>query len=526
MLKAFYQWLFKFINVKDIYQEICVEDRLTNIKPQIRRDIQQLLEHVNQNNEFFRGKFTEFLTANAEADDEAFFAEYAKLPSYNKEDYATAGQSVMDDKWANVDPKKAELTVQGKPIESIKRLRGGDYLMQMATGGSTSLPLSITMTKHHMFSMLFTFFKCWYRMGWRPGERMLVFYPKNTYNIDDMVKFNPYSKMVGFRYHLFDKIDKQTVEGLVNDINRYKPKLLLVFPSPLNMIADTIRRYDLQLKHHPQFINVSGETFFDCQRKNIESVFNKSKIEDSYGSVELGELAHETESGGLEIFANVAYVETAPNDAGQPEMIITRLGLTDFPFIRYKMKDIADVEFRKESDGTERFVITKIEGKDSNFIMSDKGERFYPSFFNQFVNDLNAEVNDSIVEIKVYERGQTELEVQYILRDSSYEESVSELTEQLLRAQMSETMSYQVKFVDFIDHDYRRKYRVIERIGDIEFAGGMVGDMRKIDAVEEIVSTADDGVEQPINQAASGENSTEKSSTLENAPQENAAQES
>jgi len=35
---------------------------------------------------------------------------------------------------------------------------------------------------------------------------------------------------------------------------------------------------------------------------------------------------------------------------------------------------------------------------------------------------------------------------------------------------MSNSMEYVIKFVDFIDHDYRRKYRVIERIGDIEFA--------------------------------------------------------
>ena len=258
-----------------------------------------------------------------------FFAAYAKLPALSKQDYAVAGQSVMIDRWANVDPGQTELKVQGKPLQSIRRLRRGDYLMQMATGGSTAMPLSVTMTKHHKFSMLFTFFKCWYRMGWRPGERMLVFYPRNTYNIDDMVKFNPYSKWLGFRYHLFDKIDEQTVRDLVDDINRYKPKLLLVFPSPMNMIAHTIRKLGLELKHHPKLINVSGETFFDCQRRHIESVFTQSKVEDSYGSVELGELAHETDHG-LEIFANIAYVETEPNDAGQPEMIITRLKLNDF----------------------------------------------------------------------------------------------------------------------------------------------------------------------------------------------------
>ncbi|MFT7633647.1 MAG: phenylacetate-coenzyme A ligase PaaK-like adenylate-forming protein [Mariniblastus sp.] len=487
MLKTFYQWLFGFIGVRDLYKEIVVKDRLTDIRPKIRADLESLLTKSNESTEFFRGKFTDFLASTQHASDDEFFAAYAKLPALTKQDYAEAGQSVMTDKWADVDPTSSEFTVEGKPWESIRKLRGSDYLMQMATGGSTSMPLAVTMTKHHMFSMLFTFFKCWYRMGWRPGERMLVFYPKNTYNIDDMVKFNPYSKFVGFKYHLFDKIDEQTVRGLVDDINKYKPKLLLVFPSPMNMIAHTIRKLGLELKHHPELINVSGETFFDCQRQHIESVFTRSKVEDSYGSVELGELAHETDSG-LEIFANVAYVETAPNDAGQPEMIITRLELSDFPFIRYKMKDIADVEFRQYPDGTEKYVITKIEGKDSNFIMSDRGERFYPSFFNVFVNELNAIVNDSIIEIKVYERGQVELEIQYILRDASQSERVESETRRLLAEKMSDQMKFDIRFVDFIDHDYRRKYRVIERIGDIEFAGGMVGDQAKQQAISEIVS--------------------------------------
>ncbi len=479
--------MFRFVGVRDEYREIVQEDRLTNIRPQIRADLESLLRSANASNEFFRGKFTRFLADSASLSDDDFFAAYSRLPALTKEDYAEAGSSVMADQWAYLDPHQSEFSVQGRPLESLRRLRRGEYLMQMATGGSTSLPLSVTMTKHHMCSMLFTFFKCWYRMGWRPGERLLVFYPRNTYNIDDMVKFNPYSRFLGFRYHLFDKIDEQTVRDLVDDINRFKPKLLLVFPSPMNMIAHTITKLGLELKHHPELINVSGETFFDCQRNYIESVFTRSKIEDSYGSVELGELAHETDHG-LEIFANVAYVETAPNDAGQPEMIITRLKLTDFPFIRYKMKDIAEVEFRQYPDGTEKYVITKIEGKDSNFIMSDRGKRFYPSFFNGLVNELNSLVNNSIIEIKVYERGQRTLEIQYILADPSFEAKVISETRRLLAEKMSREMEFRIRFVDFIDHDYRRKYRVIERIGEIEFAGGMVGDDSKETAIHEVMS--------------------------------------
>lgn len=489
MSKTLYKCLFKLVGASKIYQQVVVEDRLKNIRPQIRQDIQKLLTDVNQNNPYFKGKFSEFLEANSNSDDDTFFAAYSKLPSFSKQDYAAAGTSVMPDKFADVDPKEMELKVRGKPFEAINRLRKGNYLMPMATGGSSSLPLVVYMTKYYMFSMLFTFFKCWFRMGWRPGEKMMIFYPKNTYNIDDMVKFNPISRVSGFKYHLFDKINEQTVRELIDDINRYKPKLLLVFPSPMNMIAHTVRRFNIELKHHPELINVSGETFFDCQRRNIESVFSRSKVEDSYGSVELGEIAHETE-GGLEIFANAAYVETEPNEAGQPEMIVTRLDLTDFPFIRYRMKDIADVEFQTDSQGNERFVITKIEGKDSNFIMSDQGERFYPSFFNQLVNDINREVENSIIEIKVYERDATDLEIQFIVTDNSFEPQVTETTNRLLHERMSDKMKYDIRFVDFIDHDYRRKYRVIERIGDVEFAGGMVGDHAKSKVIQEVESAA------------------------------------
>ena len=375
-----------------------------------------------------------------------------------------------------------ELLFNGKPMQFLNTIRSGSFLMPMATGGSTSSPLVVQMTKHHTFSMMYTFLKCWYRMGWRPGDRMLVFYPKDTYNIDDMARYNKFSWITGFRISLFSKIDEPTIRNLVDEINEFKPKILLVFSSPMNMVADTIRKNKLPLEHHPELINFSGETFFDCQRKNIQDVCTGSKLEDSYGSVELGEIAHETEDG-LEIFANVAYVETAPNEQGKPEMICTRLGLNDFPFIRYKMRDVADIEFIKSDDGTERFVITRIEGKDTNYILSDSGDKFYPSFFNQFVNDLNLKFDDHIVEIKVYERGQSDLEVQFIVKTDEFNDSIRITTEQMLNERISTNMTYDINFVDFIDHDYRRKYRVIERIGDIEYAGGIVGNQQKLEKI-------------------------------------------
>lgn len=483
MGKRLSRWVLNLLGVGDLYKEVVEQDRTENINAKIRQDIQHLLTSVNTKNPFFLGKFDDFLSQTADQDDETFLREYAKLPAMSKQDYAEAGVSVMPEHLGSqVD--ELELKFEGKPFQTLSQLRSGNFIMPMATGGSTSLPLRVHMTKHHMFSMLFTFFKCWYRMGWRPGDKILVFYPKNTYNIDDLAKFNRIGWLTGFKIHLFDRIDKDSIEGLVNELNSFKPKMLLVFPSPLNMIAETIRKYDLPLKHHPELINTSGETFFDCQRKNIANVFTRSKVEDSYGSVELGEIAHETQNG-LEVFSNVAYVETAPNENGRPEMIVTSLKMAEFPFIRYKMKDIAEIEFRRDATGQESYVLSKIEGKDSNFIMSHSGQRFYPSFFNQFVNRLNSQFDDSIVEIKVFERGQKELEVQFITTENADQDSIRSATLESLTQEMGHEMEYQVKFVEFMDHDYRRKYRVIERIGDVEYAGGIVGDSQKLAAINE-----------------------------------------
>jgi phenylacetate-coenzyme A ligase PaaK-like adenylate-forming protein len=355
-------------------------------------------------------------------------------------------------------------------------------MLPMATGGSTSLPLSVYMNKYYAFSMLFTFFKCWRRMGWNLGDKVLVFYPKNTYLIDEMARFNRFSALSGFRIILFDKIDQPTMEGLIDVLNRYRPQLLLAFPSTMNMISQAVRNHKIPLRHRPPLINVSGETFFDCQRKNIQSVFTNSKIEDSYGSVELGEIAHET-GEGLECFSNVAYVENRQTDAGLSELIITRLDLCAFPIIRYQMKDLANVELRT-GNGNQQFVMSEIEGKDTNFILSKTSQRLYPSFFNRFVNFLNERFDDHLVEVKVYEREQRELEVLFITRTAHHQDLIEKAASDYLRENIGKDMRYKIRFVDFIDHDYRKKYRVIEREAEVEYAGGVVGTVKNLASIK------------------------------------------
>jgi len=94
------------------------------------------------------------------------------------------------------------------------------------------------------------------------------------------------------------------------------------------------------------------------------------------------------------------------------------------------------------------------------------------------------------------------LEVQFILSDNQFKEQVLTESKRLLSERLSSEMDFVIHFVDFIDHDYRRKYRVIQRIGDIEFAGGMVGDESKTSAIDEVVSEASEQSESEFNTAS------------------------
>ena len=167
MRHSIVRFAFRRLGVDKLYQEVVEQDRLTNIRPQIRRDITTLLKSANTECPFFKGKFTEFLDATNGTDDDSFFQAYSALPSYSKEDYAQAGDKMLKRDFAQrlESGENPELAFDGKGISFLKRLRSGKFFMPMATGGSTSLPLAVRMTKHHMFSMLYTFFKCWYRQG-------------------------------------------------------------------------------------------------------------------------------------------------------------------------------------------------------------------------------------------------------------------------------------------------------------------------------------------------------------------------
>ena len=101
MLKTCYQWLFRFIGVRDLYQRVVEQDRFEDINSKICCDLRQLLTQANANSPYFQGKFDDFLAETAGYNDQEFLNAYSKLPALTKEDYASAGRTVMTRPWCD-----------------------------------------------------------------------------------------------------------------------------------------------------------------------------------------------------------------------------------------------------------------------------------------------------------------------------------------------------------------------------------------------------------------------------------------
>jgi phenylacetate-coenzyme A ligase PaaK-like adenylate-forming protein len=415
--------------------------------PNVRQNLQTLLVKLNNNNDFFKGRFFDFLKKNMDKSDSVFLREFSKLPHYSKDDYLQAGKSII----TGVEKPKLQLPSFWKGLKNLRN----DWSYSMMTGGSSKKPLKVYMDKYHASRMVFSFFRCWYLMGWRPGHKMLLVYPKGVYDLDMFEKFNRISILTGFEMFFFNDLSSLTLKQLENRLNTYKPDIIVIFPSSLNKISRAINNGNIYLKHCPPMINVSGETFLDCQKQNCQKAFPKSKIHDSYGSVELGEIAHE-HYYGLKVFDHFAYVETIPSDDNKTEIIVTLHDHDYFPFFRYEMGDVLSLYNN---------VIFNIEGKSGNKVTVEN-LAIYPRNLNKFINGLNLNIVD--IQFVISNSGNMTLYVIY----GNYQHNNG-----LISRTFFDTFGVKINVISVIEieHDYRRKYRVIkDERQDIEYAGGVI----------------------------------------------------
>jgi phenylacetate-CoA ligase len=171
-------------------------------------------------------------------------------------------------------------------------------------------------------------------------------------------------------------------------LNKFKPKLVVGYPSALNFMANYIAKDPKVLAYKPRAIISAGEMLYDEQRENIEKYFGSS-VFNRYGCREVGHIASECSShDGMHYDADRLIVEII-DDNGNPcppntvgNIVVTDLFNHVFPLIRYKIGDLGSISDNIICDcGCTLPKISKIEGRAFDVIQGVNGNSVSGSFW-------------------------------------------------------------------------------------------------------------------------------------------------
>jgi phenylacetate-coenzyme A ligase PaaK-like adenylate-forming protein len=256
----------------------------------------------------------------------------------------------------------------------------------------------------------------------------------------------------------FSKIDKEKTIEFVNSINTNTPELLVIFPFVLLQLCINIHKYNIKITHYPKNINLSGEFLLNCSLKFCKKTFMYSNIENTYGAVEFGEIAHQVkgDKNTFEVFDQFCYLENKDD-----KIVVTSLINDTFPIIRYVMEDIGLVVNKNGKQ-----YIKNLIGKNTNQIIINEN-KFTSLDVDKLIDFVN--ISDNIISI-VIEYDNNSIDINYIIYNMYNKQEQQKIINNTyyFMGRYFYKMKYNINFIENYKHDYLKKFKIIVRKDDTD----------------------------------------------------------
>ncbi|GAB3036104.1 phenylacetate--CoA ligase family protein [Bowmanella dokdonensis] len=184
-----------------------------------------------------------------------------------------------------------------------------------------------------------------------------------------------------FRSELIPAFDmtREKLLGFIERIRQVKPAMLFGYPSVFDLLAKTAEQNDIRMDNLGiRVAFVTSERLYPYQRENISRVFG-CPVANGYGGRDAGFIAHECPQGGMhlsfeDIVVEIVDPQGTPLPPGQSgEIVVTHLGTSEFPFVRYRTGDIAALSDKACGCGRGLPMLESIEGRSTDFVVAADG---------------------------------------------------------------------------------------------------------------------------------------------------------
>ena len=225
-------------------------------------------------------------------------------------------------------------------------------------------------------------------MGYRLGDR----YVKLSQNPRKGIK--RIQDKVNNCYYLFaQQLTNENFKVIAEVIIKTKPLFIRGYPDPMLFLAKYIRDNNVILPPIAA-INTTGNILFPEIKALIEKVFS-APVFDSY-SCEGGANAFECDTHNcyhLSMEYAVTEIMSEPkeeNSGKRGRVITTDLHNYAVPFIRYDSQDYVVKSSEQCSCGRKLLAIDKIEGRDSDILITPKGKYLIDHNFSVYLKSINS----------------------------------------------------------------------------------------------------------------------------------------
>lgn len=255
-------------------------------------------------------------------------------------------------------------------------------------------------------------------------------------------------------YNLGDK----EINDLVKVLNNEPGAIIRGYV--LNIVDIALMMKRLGLNYSIQAVSTTAEPLLDFHRRTIQESFNCG-IYDQYGCGEVGGVAYEcNHHSGLHVTEEHVILQTDKNN----EIILTDLDNYTFPFIRYKNGDKAIISDRLCTCGRKSQLISKIQGRTSDNVISMSGIPIHWGYFHHLLIETKIATNRKMVKFQLIQKSISNLTLK-IVSEPLTKADKRQLTE-IIKNKLG-PVHLSIENVIDIPKDINGKFRAI--ISDITF---------------------------------------------------------
>jgi phenylacetate-CoA ligase len=230
---------------------------------------------------------------------------------------------------------------------------------------------------------------------------------------------------------------------------------VVAYASAAYLVARYMKEHSIRLEHPPRAVITSAEVLLPHYRPLIESQFG-CKVFNRYGSREVGFVAMECAHGSMHINAPDVLVEVHnPGPDGVGELLITQLNNLVFPFIRYRIGDLAAIQSSSCACGRHLPCLTDLRGRASDFITAPDGTLIHGEWFTHLFYEVSGVALFTFRQV-----GPTQY-VFDVQRDADFDRAAFHKAMEKARIRLGSGARIEINFVDRFEATPSGKHRFV-----------------------------------------------------------------